>query len=257
MDRIPGSFAVEGTLSQAIEPKVSTTSADASMTNPPITSSPNVPFSPIHQGVRLHNQSWKTSMMCTKPLLHDSNIAGNNEDRLTQSHPTHNTSNFFNHNKSIFNWNMSTTSTPSDVRIHTSDYYAHNNIEELCAHNLELFEALAAINPEKDHQIQQSHTQNSPKISNIQNSSTQQSMPNITEQPMFTWDTPQEEQAKTAQDDPSEPSNSSSSHSSKNSCSTKSSSTKRKGGNKKSIKIRKIRTFLPLLLLLVYLILRW
>ena len=131
MDPILGSFAVEGTLSQAIKPEVSTTSADASMTNPPITSSPNVLFSPIHQGVSPHNQSWQTSMMCTKPLLHESDIAGNNEDRLTRSYPTHNTSIFCNHNKSNFNLNMSTTSTPTDVHTHTSDYYACINIEDI------------------------------------------------------------------------------------------------------------------------------
>ena len=97
---------------------------------------------------------------------------------------------------------MSTTSTPTDVRMHTSDYYTSINIEEICAHNLEIFEALAAINPERAYQIQQAHTQNSPKISNIQNSSKQESMPNIPKQPVFTWDTPQEKQAKAAQDDP-------------------------------------------------------
>ena len=128
---------------------------------------------------------------------------------------------------------------------HASDYYQRINIEEICAHNLELFEALAAINPERAYQIQQAHTQNSPKISNIQNSSTQQSMPNIPEQPMFTWATPQEEQTKTAQDDPSEPSHSSSSHSSKNSCSTKSSSTKRKRGNNKKDKKKKNKDIPP------------
>ena len=81
----------------------------------PNISSPNdFPFSPIHQGFSPHNQSWKTSMMCNKSLLHESKIPSNNEDRSTRSHPTHSTSIFCNHNKSNFHSNRSTTSTPND-----------------------------------------------------------------------------------------------------------------------------------------------
>ena len=100
-------------------------------------------------------------MMCSESFLHESEIPSNNEYRSTQLHPTHSTSKFHNHNKSILNSNMSTTSNPTNVHTHASDYYARINIEELCAHNLELFEALAALNPEKSHQLQQGHTQNS------------------------------------------------------------------------------------------------
>ena len=50
--------------------------------------------------------------------------------------------------------NLSIHSMPTDVHTHTSDYYQRINIEEICAHKLELFEALAAINPERAYQLQ-------------------------------------------------------------------------------------------------------
>ena len=123
--------------------------------------------------------------------------------------------------------------------MHASDYYACINIEELCAHNLELFEALAALNSEKAYQLQQADTQNSPIFSKNSRSQTQQSTPNIPEQPVFTWETPQEEHDRTIQDNPLDLSHSPSSNSIQNSRSTKSSSTKKKRGNNKKDKNKK------------------
>ena len=148
----------ESTLSQAIKPEVSTDSVNTLDTSQLMTSAHILPSHPT-SGVNTHNQPCQTPVMCTHTLLHESDNASNFEDRLDYSTTAHNASSFHNHYKSNFSMNLSIHSVPNDVRMHASDYYQRININKICAENLDLFQALAAIDPERANQIQQAHTQ--------------------------------------------------------------------------------------------------